>query len=888
MRLQQGATLGRYEVLELIGVGGMGEVYRARDTNLQKTVAIKTVSAGFAEDPTALPRFALERRIGAGLEHPHICRVLDAGLESGVSYLAMEYLTGETLAARMARGPLPLNDALGYAIETAEALAYAHDHGVIHRDLKPSNIFITATGVKVLDFGLASLRGRAARSPLPGDTVPLAPVTGPLMGTAMYTAPERLRGEEADHRTDIFAFGAVLYELLTSRAAFERAGVDSLLAAVLSADPRPMALSGPRGADLEWLVRRCLAKQPDQRWHSMHDVAAMLKRIASGHGGAAPGASAPRRTTIAAVVLAVGVLAAVGAWAGRAAVTPAGTGTSSRLAFAIPPPDAAFFTPTEGSVQTPQLALSPDGAAIAFVATGREGVSQIWVRRLGAMDAQPVRGTEGATYPFWSPDATAIAFFAEGLLKRVEVAGGPARTLAEAPHGRGGSWSADGTILFAPSTTGIIRRVSAQGGAVADATRLADPRGETSHRWPQFLPGGRQFLFFARTPQEGIEGIYLGSLDSPQVTFVVHSRFGGAFAPPDRVLYISEGTLLAQRIDLAAGRAVGDPVAIAEDVAGSSNFYPAFAVSPAGVLAFARSGDLSELVWVDRSGRQLATAARGQFVDFRLSADARLLAVAEVDRESGLSDVFVLDLERGARTRLTSERATDASPMWSADGANILFRSNRDRVHDLYVGARAQSGGERLLFRSTMAKYPTSWSRDGGRLLFHARDNETQYDVWVAEVGPRTSARPVLASRFNEVQAQFSPDGTLMAYASDETSGFETYVQSADGTGPRWQVSTGGGMDPRWAPDGRTLFFVSPDGWLMAADVASGSEPGVPRRLFQLRVRGSATAPYSSLYDVAVDGRFLLRVPVDDVGSNPVTVLVNWSTSQAPASASLR
>ena len=878
--LRQGRRLGRYELFERVGVGGMGEVYRARDAVLDRLVAIKTVSADFSGDPTAMPRFELERRIGANLEHPHICRLLDAGNDAGVSYIAMEYLTGETLAARLARGPVPLQEALGLAIEIADALAYAHDHGVIHHDLKPANIFATATGAKVLDFGLATLRRTAAGSPaLLADTAPLqAPAARGLMGTAMYTAPERFEGRDGDHRTDIFAFGAVLYELLTGRPAFEAGGGRPVVASIVPAEPAPMGLTGPRAADAEWIVRRCLAHRPEHRWQSMHDIVAVLKRLASTRDDLPARAPHAPRRTLSTMLLTAAVAAAIGvAW--YAAARPPAAAPMPTLAFTIEAPENGFFTPTEGSVQTPQLALSPDGSALAFVATGADGISQLWLRRFATIAAMRIPGTDGATYPFWSPDGQSIAFFADAALKRVDLGGGPPRVIAEAPHGRGGSWNSSGTILFAPSTTGVIRRVSADGDDVQDETVLAAPRGETSHRWPQFLPDGRRFLFFARTPQQDAEGVYLGALGSREATLVASSRFGGAFAPPDRVLYITEGALLARSIDPSTGEPRGDPMPVADGVGGSSNFYPAFTVSAAGVLVSAHTGDAADLVWLDRSGQYVSTAARGQFVDFRLSNDGRLLAVAEVDRESGLSDLYVLDLQRGARTRLTSERATDASPTWSPDGADLLFRSNRERVHDLYVRSRIRNESERLVLRSGVGKYPTSWSQDAKRVLFHTRDEKTQYDVWMAPLGAGGAAQPLIASRFNDVQAQFSPDDRLVAFASDETSAFEVYVQSLTPGDKRWQVSAGGGMDPRWSPDGRELFYIAPDGWLMSVGVSAVGEDDMPapRRLFQLPHPGTPASPFISVYNVGGDAaRFLVRRPIEDPRSNPLTVLVNW------------
>jgi serine/threonine protein kinase/Tol biopolymer transport system component len=881
MGLQRGARLGRYEVLDPIGAGGMGEVYRARDTVLQKTVAIKTVAGAFAGDPSAGPRFERERRVGADLEHPHICRLLDAGSEAGVTFLAMEYLAGETLAARLARGPVAVQDALGIAIELADALTYAHSRGVIHHDLKPSNIFLTATGVKVLDFGLAGRRKAARGTALPGETVRLATPPEAIMGTAMYTAPERLRGEDADHLADVFAFGAVLYELFTGRAAFDLQSTAALSRAHAAAGVAPMDLADPRGPDIEWLVRRCLAEQTEHRWQSMHDLVVLLKRLASPPAAVAKHASPSPLRMVALTVVVAALSWFASGWRGNAPADAASSGEA--VAFAIDPPDNGFFTPTEGSVQTSQLALSPDASVLAYVATGDDGASGVWVRPLNGLVARPVSGTEGAAYPFWSPDGRSIAFFAQSSLKRVDLAGGPARVLAPAPSGRGGTWSHTGVILFAPDATDALYSVAAGGGATAAVTHLAGEREETSHRWPQFLPDGQHFVFFARTAQAEHEGVYLGAIGSGDVKFVVNTRFGGAFAPPNQVLYIAEGVLVASTFDLATGRTYGDPLSVAAGVAGSSNFYPAFSVAGSRALAFGRVGDRSELNWLDRSGRPIGTLASGRFVDFRLSPDGGMVAVAEVERDSGLSDVYVHDLQRGGRMRLTFEQATDASPIWSPDGQSVLFRSNRESAHDLYRRSRARLD-ERAVLRSVLGKYPTSWSRDGRRILFHAPQARTQYDIWIAELGDVTQARPILASRFNEVQAQFSPDNRLLAYASDESSLFEVYVQPPGSDEGRWQVSVNGGIDPRWAAGSGELFYRAPDGWIMTARIdGPQGQPSAPHRLFRLPFAPPTAAPHGSVYDVTADGsRFLVLVPTDDVRFTPVTVLVNWRQAPYP------
>jgi Tol biopolymer transport system component len=885
VRLQPGSTIGRYEVIERIGAGGMGEVYRARDTHLDRTVALKIIAASFAQDPTSQPRFERERRVAASLEHPHVCRLLDAGHESGVEYLAMEYLQGESLASRLTRGPLPLVVAIGYAIEIASALNYAHRLGVVHRDLKPANVYLTPGGAKVLDFGLSKLRqADAGRTPLQADTAPLAPAAtqvGTIVGSAPYMAPERLEGREADHRTDVWGFGLILYEMCTGRRTFEASSPAALIAAILSGETPSMNLVGPKSDDVEWIVQKCLQKNPDDRWQAMGDVEVLLKRIVAGHGFP----RAARRSRVPRVAVGIAAIACVVAAVGGAlSLVGRDRPRSASAAFAIPPPNGGTFTPTEGSVQSAQLALSPDGQSLAFVAAGADGVSQIWIRHLDSLHPTPVAGTAGATYPFWSPDSRALGFFARGLLRRIDLSGGPARTIAAAPNGRGGAWNTDGVILFAPETTGGIHRVSSNGGETTPQTRVDRSRGQTSHRWPLFLPDGRQFLFFARSENETDEGIYLASLDRDGATLVTNSSVGAAYLPPrEMVLFESDGALLARVFDPQQGRLTGDPVVVIDAVAGSSNFYGAFSASTTGVIAYGSPAVTSDIVWFDRRGQRLATAVTaGQYVDFHLSPDSQSLALAAIDRDTGRSDLYLLDLARGTRLRLTSARATDATPIWSPDGGRLVFRSNRERVHDLYARDLRGTKPETLLLSTGQAKYPTSWAPDGRSIVYHTRDNTTRWDIMMS--GADGSApRPLVRSPFNEMQAQLSPDGQWLAYTSDESSRPEVYVRSLSGTGPRLQMSVNGGSDPKWRRDGSELFYVAADGRLMSVALrtrGAALEPSAPQALFHVPDM-LVSPPYTSPYDVTSDGsRFLVRVAVEQVRSMPLTVLLGWSPPQ--------
>ena len=872
MRVPPGTRLGRYEVLSHLATGGMGEVYRALDTHLDRFVALKTVAERFEQDATSQPRFERERRVSTSLEHPHICRVLDAGREHGIEYFAMELLEGESLARRLERGAIPFEEAVGYAIEIADALCYAHGHGVIHRDLKPGNVFLTSTGAKVLDFGLAKVRSSVVQGTPPlHDTVPLdASQPGALIGSTPYLPPERLDGVQADTRGDIFAFGAVVYEMVTGRRAFGGESAAATIAALMSADPAPLDLHHPKAADLEWIIRGCTAKNPDRRWQAIADVRVLLKRLA-GTGFGDP----PRRPRKAAVVVAAAAGAALTALAAWALVPPKPL-PQTAVALSIVPPVGAGFAPTSASTLTPQLALSPDNRAIAFVAGGDDGVAHLWLRYFDSLAPVRLPGTEGATFPFWSPDGASLGYFADGWMRRVDVRGGPSRRLAEAPNGRGASWSEDGNIIFAEGTQSGLQVVSADGGPVSPVTRVAAASGGYGHRWPHFLPGGRRFIFFSRAE----EGIYISSLDGDKPRFVVPSRAGAVFVPPNRLLFVSDGTLLARAFDAATGVVSGDPVVIAETVAVSSNYYGAFAASRNGTIVFAPTSMTSDLVLMTRDGRERTVGGLGRYVDFRVSPDGRMLAVAEAGRDS-TADIFLIDLTRGdVRTnRIASSPSTDASPVWSPDSTRIVFRSNRQNAHDLYLASATGTGPESTFQVSAFGKYPTSWSADG-KIVFHTtRPGSSGFDIMIAEADGSGNARALIDSRFNEAQGQLSRDGKWLAYTADDTQSFQVYIRPLVG-GSRVPVSVAGGFDPRWGASGDELFYID----LSTRRLTSVSvkragqaiEIGPPRPLFEIR-SVMVSPPYTSSYDVAPDGEhFLVRVPREDVRTMPLAVLLNW------------
>ena len=869
MRLQPGAKLGPYEITGAIGEGGMGQVYRARDTRIDRTVALKILAGTVS---TTEHRASLEReaRAVAALNHPHICALHDVSRERETPFLVMEFAPGETLAARLTRGALPARDTIRYAIQIGEALDHAHRQGIVHRDLKPANIMLTKAGVKVLDFGLATLRA-AAPVQVPMDRTP-APDERPtsergLLGTVHYMAPERLEGGEADASSDLFSLGAVMYEMATGRRPFESSSPAGVIADILHTDPRPPSSVAPGlPSALDWIIQKALAKNPDARWQAAGDVVEVLRWTARGAAAAAAAPSVRRRW----LPLAVAATAIVGAAAVASSRWVRAAPDPPPMMFSIYPPAAGGFTPTTSSVQSPQFALSPDGRRLAFVASTGQEPSQIWIRDLDALNPQPLPGTQGAEYPFWAPDNSSLGFFAGGALKRIDLTGGPARVLAPATHGRGGTWNRDGLIVFAPTTQGGVFMVPAAGGESTPLTQVAE--GEASHRWPQFLPDDRHFIYFVQGTSARGHATYISDLDKSPPRRLQGATVAAAFVAPDRLLYIADDALLASRFDWRAARLSGDPVQVASPIAASSSFYAAFSASATGLLVYASGEATAELAWIGRDGRRTGTVLPpGQYTDFRLSPDDRHLAIAEVDPQTHRPDIRILDLTRGAKLRVTSDAATDASPIWSPDGGRVVFRSNRSGLHDLFERAANGTGPSTLLFSTGNAKYPTDWTPDGEQIVYHTYDAATGSDVWTM-TADGSKAVPLLSGAFDELQGQISPAGAWIAYTSFETGHAEVYVRSLADAGKRWQVSAGGGSDPRWRGDGRELFYISADSRLTAVQFAAGA-PSAPKPLFAVRLAPPGS-PFLSNYDVTNDGqRFLFKVPVHDMASAPVHVM---------------
>ncbi len=883
MSLASGARLGPYEILSPLGAGGMGEVYRAKDTRLDRTVAIKVLPSHLSENAELRQRFEREAKTISSLSHPHICALYDVGHQDGVDYLVMEFLEGETLAEKLARGPLATEQLLRYGIEMTDALDKAHRQGIVHRDLKPGNVMLTKSGVKLLDFGLAKAIARApdavALSSLPTREKELT-AEGTILGTFQYMAPEQLERKEADARTDIFAFGAVLYEMATGKKAFTGKSQASLIAAILDSEPPPISTIQPMMPPaLDRVVKTCLAKDPEDRWQTAHDVMLELKWVAE--GGSQAGIHAPlvaRRKSrerlgwilFAAAALGLAVLASLFVASRR---EPPRLLQSSLLA-----PEKSQFNFNAGP-----MALSPDGHRLALVATTSDGKNLLWVMPLNGLAAQPLAGTEGATYPFWSPDSRFLGFFAAGKLKKIEASGGPPETICDAASGRGGSWSRDGVIVFTPTNLDPVYRVSSSGGPTTPVTQLDASRREVGHRWPFFLPDGRHFLylvFTASTGESSKNGIYVGSLDSKKSELLLQANSSMAYAPAGYLLFWRENTIMAQPFNAKRRQLAGQAFPVAEHVQYVTGYASAiFSVSENGLLAYKGGSGvgLSQLAWLDRSGHQMEALGVPVDYDFpRLSHDGLRVAVDIADAQTGNRDIWLYDLSRRTQSRFTFDPALDLHSIWSPDDSRIVFGSNRKGPHDLYQKVTTGTGSEEVLLTSAVSKQPTDWSADGRYIAFESRDlkAKTGWDLWILSVQDR-KATPFLRTEFDEFDGQFSPDGRWMAYTSNESGKNEVYVQSFPGPGGKWQVSTAGGSYPRWRRDGKELFYVAPGNKLMSVEVKTGAmfEAGVPRLLF-----ASPMKRVGRPYDVSSDGqRFLINLAVGEESSRPITLIQNWT-----------
>ena len=864
MALSAGTRLGPYEIVDAIGAGGMGEVYRARDTRLDRTVAIKVLPAHWVDNAEMKQRFDREAQALASLNHPHICVLHDVGRETAISgqagqvgqaetvdFLVMEYLEGETLAARLERGALGLDEGLKLGLQIVDALDKAHRRGVVHRDLKPANVMLTESGTKLLDFGLAKFRagGAGVATALSGlSALPTRmdlTTPGTMIGTMQYMAPEQLEGSEADARTDIFAFGALLHEMVTGKKAFVGKSQVLLISAIATSHVEPLSKVEPAAPPaLDHVVKTCLAKAPADRWQTARDLLAELEWIAGGGADAAAAPALPVSTRPRGRLRLV--LPAVAAIFAASMVWPAflyfrGSGTQQELRFRVPIQLAAETTTAGGrgggrgaaqgfqgvsgpSVFDPaNFAVSPDGRAIVFVARATNAPGDPWVlfvRPIGAVTPQRLPGTEDAAQPFWSADSRWIGFVAGTKLKRVEASGGPPQAICDALGFSGGTWNTEGTILFG-STQGL-QRVPAEGGNPEAATTLDG--SESGHFWPHFLPDGRHYLYTAWSGQAANRAIVAGTLDSKEKTRVLSAGSNAAYADPGYLIFHRESAVYAQAFDAGDLAVSGEPARVADEVTfDSANGRGDFRVSRNGVLTYfyaaggntgaagAPTSDLAEwqLVWIERTGQVLeAVGPPGAYRGVEVSPDAKRIAVHRHDANGG--DIYVIE-PRGSQTRLTRDAARHSSmPIWSPDGSRIVYASLRSGKWGLYQTLSSGSGTEEPLYESDLPKAPMSWSPDGKRIVFWVEDLKTGSDLWVLTLEDKKAA-PLVATPFSETHGQISPDGKWIAYTSNSKDARnEIYVQPFPTGSGGWQVSNAGGDWPRWRGDSKELFYHSP------------------------------------------------------------------------------
>ena len=902
MSLTSGTKLGPYEIQSPLGAGGMGEVYLAKDTRLDRTVAIKILPSHLSDNPEAKQRFEREAKTISSLNHPHICTLHDVGTQDGTAYLVMEYVQGESLEARLKKGPLPLKQTLECGVQICDALEKAHRAGIVHRDLKPGNIMLTASGAKLLDFGLAKPTGAVFGATEQGGLTPSTPTMnlsamsgaagaltqqGSIVGTFQYMAPELLHGKVADARSDIFSFGCVLYEMLTGRHAFEGKSQISVMSSILEHEPEAITKIQPMApAALDHVVAECLAKDPGARWQNAADVGRELRWVASGGSGvsAAPGVRVRGRLR---ERLLWGALAAV--LLGALAWTNFRTSEPTRVlrSYLPPPTDAGFdFT---GDFSGPPV-IGPDGAALAFCARAKIGTDFIWVQSLSDLTARRLEGTESASFPFWSADGKSLGFFAQGHLKKVSAAGGPVTILADAPNARGGSWNQDNVIVYEPDYRESLWRVSALGGTAARLTKLETGK-HTTQRWPRFLPDGKHFLFFATNHSGGSEqGIYLGSLEDGSYKRVLDADSNAQYAS-GYLLYHLQSQLLAQKFDPATGALSGEPTTVASFVEyDTATWHSTFAASQNGLLVYEPSSKTqgNDLVWLDRTGKLLGKVAERNFYkgSGRLSPDGKRLAIGMGDPQA---DIWVFDLARGSRTRLTFGGANHQAPSWSADGQRVAYGtlSGTTLVTGTSLRVRLAAGGgqeEVLMGQSDTPAQPLTllspeFSPDGHYLVHMEQTGPSGASIWAL---PLTGEKkPFVIVQSPSVQARISrfrlsPDGHWLAYTSTESGRDEVYVTHFPSGSGKWQVSQTGGSFPLWRGDSKEIYFGGLDATIQAASVSTHNEDfilGPAHALFQV----SYTAPLQYPYEVTPDGQRFIQATFPESESTPLVLVTSWT-----------
>ncbi len=893
MTILVGTKLGRYEIRSKLGEGGMGEVYRARDEKLNRDVAIKVLPSALSQDADRLRRFEQEAQAAGTLNHPNILAVYDVGTHDDAPYIVSELLEGEELREQLNVGSLPQRKALDYAQQIAQGLAAAHERGITHRDLKPENLFVTTDGrVKILDFGLAKLRplrNESVSSEI--DTRKQITDPGTVMGTVGYMSPEQVRGHEADHRSDIFSFGSILYEMLAGQRAFRRDTMAETMTAILKEEPPELSETNAKiSLPLEKIVRRCLEKKPERRFHSAHDLAFAIESLsgATTSSGqtetitALPALRPRTRERIGWVALTAVLIAALALTFFYLRRAPSESNAIAAMRFNISLPEKLTARPGPPEI-------SPDGRNLIFSGRREDNTDVLWLRSLSSLTAQPLSGTEGVSPGayFWSPDSRSIGFFSEGKLKKIDLAGGPPQTLCYmpprvwgGPPQNSGTWNRDGIIVF--SADGVIYRVSAAGSEPTLVLGKNQLIREAVYVWPSFLPDGRHFLSLRIPAAQGEREVYLSSLDGKETTRLLaadsQALYAASATGSGYLLFARAGALLAQPFDASSLKLAGEPFGVANTLRVNDSGRGHCSVSDNGILVYDPTNTYGnqQLFWFDRAGKRLEfVGAPGMIQNPRLSPDGKQVAVDRRELQTGNEDIYVIDLARGTSSRLTSDPASDTRPIWSPDGSRIAWSSNRDGSFQIYQKLASGVGQEELLLKSAIPSLPTSWSADGKFILYTGVDPKTGFDVWVLPLAGDRKPFPFLQTPFNESSASFSPDGRWVAYQSDDQGLFEVYVQTFPASGSKWQVSTNSGAFPIWRSDGKELFYVK-IGPLMAVDVKPGSsfEAGVPKVMFDLagKIRGNP------VFAASADGqRFLMVSQEQDTPNLQFTVVVNWS-----------
>ncbi|MEP7027982.1 MAG: protein kinase [Candidatus Eisenbacteria bacterium] len=890
MPLTPGTRLGPYEILSPLGAGGMGEVYRARDPRLGRDVAIKVLPEAHAADPEHRARFEREARAISKLAHPHICALFDVGQVAGSEYLVMELLEGETLAQRLERGGLPFDQVVRFGRQIASALAAAHAQGIIHRDLKPANVFLTVSGARLLDFGLARQYEPAgdARSAAAEATRPALALTdsGVISGTAPYMAPEQVEGHAIDARSDVFAFGAVLFEMATGARAFAGSSAAAVMAAILTHDPPPVSSlvpAVPRAFDR--LVRRCLAKDPAERWRSARDLELQLLEITESVGAVTPSgaASAPTARARAWMPWAIAGAATVGLIAAIALLAPRGNRSAGPavggpvVRFAIAPPDSGEFGP---QVESPWLAVSADGSMIAYLASDAHGSAGVWLRPLNSAEGHFLRGTEGAHTVFWAPDGRSIGFHADGQIKRIDLAGGGVTPICPVGTTSGimASWGRAGEILFASTLGRSIFRVPADGGKPALVAVADSARGQWRLGWPCFLPDGHRFMFVAMR-DDGLDSLMFQA-PGGRAHGVMPLRSAVAFTNPDLLVFVREGALFGQRFDWQRGAVSGGPFPIAEPV----HFFlstgaAGFATSEGGTLVYEPASDVMRMTWFDRAGRNLGTVSTpGNYNDLTLSPDGRRLLFARTQPRIGTFDLWSMDLDRGSETRLTSHWNSEFSGMLLPDNRTMIFSSvagGLPRLHRLDLS----TGRIEALLAPTGFQWASDLSPDGSTLAYVERTPVGSH-AWAIPVAGGGKPTALLPLDYNVYDPRFSPDGRAIAFLSDFSGQFEAYVAPYPGPGERIRISNGGALGLRWPRGGHDLVYLGADRRVMSVSVRTSPSISVgrPASLFTIQGRGSWRD-----FDVTADGSRVLAIVSDLSASEvPLQAIVNWPAAVRP------